>query len=287
MEQSVDIDADYLATDLAPTDMMLQRVGRLWRHPRLRRPCDAQEVLVLLQESMAAVDIETETARELKAALGPPGRVYAPYVLLRSLAEWRTHSSLILPDDIRALLEATYNERAHEPTAWRELHVELDAKRETLRRLAFNNTSVWNQPALADEDGVQTRYNSSPSAGLLMARDVQPVAKGCARVTLISGGTIEAPNYDWGFAAAKGIHKNLVRVPRYSVAAALSGTPAWLRLHTSGETALGMVRGGEIYWPGSDQPSGLSWHPDEGVFIPSHLVTKRSTDSEDDYESLD
>ena len=33
-EQSVDIDADLLITDLAPTDMLLQRLGRLWRHDR-------------------------------------------------------------------------------------------------------------------------------------------------------------------------------------------------------------------------------------------------------------
>lgn len=38
-EQSVDIDSDLLITDLAPTDMMLQRLSRLWRHARPSRPC--------------------------------------------------------------------------------------------------------------------------------------------------------------------------------------------------------------------------------------------------------
>ena len=33
-EQSVDLDADLMITELAPTDMILQRLGRLWRHKR-------------------------------------------------------------------------------------------------------------------------------------------------------------------------------------------------------------------------------------------------------------
>ncbi len=48
VEQSVDIDADLLVTDLAPTDMLLQRIGRLWRHDRDRPPGWKPEVWIRL-----------------------------------------------------------------------------------------------------------------------------------------------------------------------------------------------------------------------------------------------
>lgn len=48
LEQSLDIDADLLVTDLAPADVLLQRVGRLHRHDRERPPAYAAARCIVL-----------------------------------------------------------------------------------------------------------------------------------------------------------------------------------------------------------------------------------------------
>ena len=287
VEQSVDIDADFLVSDLAPTDMLLQRMGRLWRHERPRPPGAAAALEILLPGPLAELDVQQAEARQLKAALGPGGRVYAPYVLLRSLEVWRDRPHLVLPSEIRPVLEATYADRADEPAAWRELRQELEILKNRLRNEAGSATCVWSQPALADREEVQTRYTFQTSAQLLLVTGLVSNAKGVSRATLLNGEIHSMDDYVWNFPAAKAIHRNLVRMPRYAVAAALRARPEWLRLHVSGECALGWVREDQIFWLGSDQPSGLTYHPDEGVMIPQKFKPAVSCNLEDDYESDD
>ena len=49
LEQSLDIDADLLITDICPVDVLLQRIGRLHRHTGVRRPpaCTRPRCIVL------------------------------------------------------------------------------------------------------------------------------------------------------------------------------------------------------------------------------------------------
>ncbi len=94
LEQSLDIDFDFLVTDLCPMDLLLQRIGRLHRHPRADRPH-------LLQQAVCAVlDHDDGTFDAGSQA------VYGQWLL------WRTRkllpATIDLPMDIPQLVQDTY-----------------------------------------------------------------------------------------------------------------------------------------------------------------------------------
>ena len=267
-EQSVDIDADLLITDLAPTDMLLQRLGRLWRHERLNRPCSEPEVWIQMP-TLDDDQLRAASEKELRQALGKSARVYAPYVLLRSLQQWRGRTTITLPGDIRTILEATYADPVDdEPSEWRKLREQLESQKDKMARQALNATTIWNNPALPDEEGVQTRYSSYPMAQLLLTRQITPVDAHSVRLDLLNGDTVTASDRDWNFDAAKAIHRNLTRVPRWAVSAFLSNLHGWLTNHVYQSTAVGLLRtDGSIRTVDGNTDMGLSYHADEGVRI--------------------
>ncbi|MFF5335607.1 CRISPR-associated helicase Cas3' [Streptomyces sp. NPDC013181] len=78
-EQSFDVDADVLITDLAPTDLLLQRIGRLHRHSGTRRPDTHRVPRVLVTGAAAGQD---GVPRFLKAS----EKIYGRWSLLRAAA---------------------------------------------------------------------------------------------------------------------------------------------------------------------------------------------------------
>jgi len=274
-EQSVDIDADLLITDLAPTDMLLQRLGRLWRHERPNRPCAQPEVWI---QSLPLPDaaLRRETEKELREALGKSAKVYAPYVLLRSIQQWRSRDAITLPTDIRAILEATYAEPApDEPEGWRELHRQLEHQKARLAGLALSATNVWAMPPLPDDEGVQTRYSTYRMAQLLLATETASLDSHSAQLRLLDGTVVTAHDRDWNFETAKAIHRNLTRVPHWTVATALMNPPSWLTNHVSQPTAVARLQpDGSVRWLGGEQQSGLSYHTDQGIIINRERVPR-------------
>jgi hypothetical protein len=189
-----------------------------------------------------------------------------------------------LPGDVRPIVEATYADPAvAEPPAWQELRKQLEKQKEKMARQALNATTVWNVPALPDEEGVQTRFSTYPTAQLLLATEITPLDAHSVRLDLLDRETVTAGDRECSFDAAKAIYRNLVHVPHWAVAAALAKPPRWLANHVAQPTAVGLLRpGGGIRWPRDEHQTGLSYHSDQGVIINRERVSRASHEESDE-----
>jgi CRISPR-associated endonuclease/helicase Cas3 len=105
LEQSLDIDADWLITDLCPVDVLLQRIGRLHRHNRGTRPAPVCTVLLPEEHDFSAfINRSGEVRRKGLAGLGT---VYEDLRILKLTRDLVAEAPAIeIPRDNRRLVEA-------------------------------------------------------------------------------------------------------------------------------------------------------------------------------------
>jgi len=259
VEQSVDLDADLLITELAPTDMLLQRLGRLWRHERKNRPADNARICIL-EETNSLLQFQEMEPRAIIEALGAKGRVYAPYVLLRSLEVWQNRSEVFIPSQIRMLLESTYEDRENEPGGWQELSYEWFGTDSAKIMLASRNCNLW-QGALEDEEGVQTRINDMPTIALVLCQGITK------HEAVFIDGSRECLGADqFRLTTAQAIHKNLVKVPEYCFDC-IKPCPAFALYH-HGKQSVGVVaRRGAIQIKGLKNGTRLFYSDELGLVV--------------------
>lgn len=104
VEQSLDLDFDLMISDLAPVDLILQRVGRLQRHDR-QRPVGLSEAELWL--------IRPESVGDRPEFDAGTKAVYDPAILLKSWLLLRQRDALYLPQDMESMIEAVYGEGDH------------------------------------------------------------------------------------------------------------------------------------------------------------------------------
>ena len=173
LEQSLDIDADLLITDLCPVDVLLQRIGRLHRHKRSDRPgrCKRASCVVLTPPNNDLEPLLTDGGNA--NGLGPRGYVYedlrileATFRLISEHREWRIPEMNRLlvehathPDALNAIAEKMGEDwMAHaRDTEGGEIADKLHGSGHTIRRdksFLHDNRDVL---FIGDEENIRTR----------------------------------------------------------------------------------------------------------------------------------
>jgi CRISPR-associated endonuclease/helicase Cas3 len=159
-EQSLDIDADLLVSDPCPADVLLQRLGRLYRH----RP-GVPNAYVIAPDDISTVVPVVLRLLDNKATKMPGGYewayVYQNLLSVHETLAWlRKHGSIRVPQDSRPLVESTTHPMhlatvaEHLGGAWNTLWQKLYGRDVAQRQAGQSGLIDWSRPyenALVDE----------------------------------------------------------------------------------------------------------------------------------------
>ncbi len=137
IEQSLDLDFDLMVTEVAPVDLLLQRAGRLHRHPETTRPAAHSTPTLWLQQPDAG---------PAGPSFGRSVFIYDEHILLRTWWQLQRRSRWTVPDDVDPLVQAVYSDDPAPPAemdgplaarwrdTWTSLHDDLARARITAGR---------------------------------------------------------------------------------------------------------------------------------------------------------
>ena len=213
LEQSIDIDADYLVTRLCPMDMFLQRLGRLHRH-RANDPYRKGGT-----EAICDYLIPTYKGKGKPSKYGASEKVYPLYDLEATRKELGNRETVLIPGDIRNLMEGVYNVSNHP-----EFQEQSQAKEASIKDLILKASAATNDfGAAIPEERVTIRLSDRPSTSLILVDSVH------GSEVSIGGTTFNAAALDaWkheGKVAARTISVALDVVSK----GGLVSSPTWLQ----------------------------------------------------------
>jgi CRISPR-associated endonuclease/helicase Cas3 len=132
LEQSLDIDFDCLITDLAPMDLILQRIGRLHRH-KIKRPNKLQEAQVYVLGTSDQYEFE-EGAEH----------IYSKYLLMKT--QDYLPETIKIPQDIPYLVDDVYSSATDDKykDAKRKLNTVLRKKKRSAKNYLLNEYDKCN-----------------------------------------------------------------------------------------------------------------------------------------------
>lgn len=179
-EQSLDIDVDLLVTDIAPADLLVQRIGRLHRHvrPDSDRPIGLHEPRVLIR-GVLATDPSPEFDSGATAIYDERLLVSTLALVLQDMVPRGFHR----PSDVPHLVQTAYGEAPSIPESWSGTWEQavLSSEAAHARARARSQTFMFPEPTTAEslQDLFRARdhddaTDQGEAAGLAQVRDSDP-----------------------------------------------------------------------------------------------------------------
>lgn len=236
VESSLDVDFDLMFTDIAPIDLLIQRIGRVHRHRRAaeERPVTMCQARVILSGGERLL-----TGEEPPEFVKGVQRVYGEALLLRSSAALRRNferlggQQIRVPEDVPELIHDAYRQVPESPLGWeqRMLHAE-EQRVETIRDQqersrayvigspGLGNISEWNRLSYSEA--------SEEQLGAAQVRDAD-LALEVVVIQQKQGVCYSLPWLPDDYAASQvdllgGIEENLAR----AVATCTVSLPSWI-----------------------------------------------------------
>lgn len=198
VEQSLDLDFDAMITDVAPVDLLLQRMGRVHRHHRAEaeRPAWARAPRVWVRGVQDPGDQATppDLVRDMTL-------IYPEALLLSTWAQLREHLAgepIILPRDIPDLVRRTYQPSPEVPAGWEERFRTAQEEHRAFLSNARSKSRSFRFPGPLDAEAFAKLWSTqhqdvSEARGEAQVRDAEPTLE----VVLMQGDDAYARPLPW------------------------------------------------------------------------------------------
>ncbi len=213
MEQSLDIDFDLLVSDLAPMDLLIQRIGRLHRHLLVNRPKKLTEPKVFVMGRSDTFDFELGSSA-----------IYGDYLLIRT--QLLLPKIIYLPGDISQLVQAVYgdddsiideNLKEKYELAQEQHESKVASKRQRATRYILGNPSFARKRSLIGWLANELAFNSEEKV-VAQVRDTQETVEVIALKKYEDGYTLFDQQCDLSSeihdpSVQKNISRHTIRLP--------------------------------------------------------------------------